>query len=237
MKIGIIGAMEPEVALLKEAIENVETTEHGPYTFYSGQLQGQDVVLVQSGIGKVAAAVATTLLLTHFNPDCVINTGSAGGFDAELEVGDVVISNEVRHHDVDVTAFNYEIGQVPQMPAAFKAHPVLIETAEQSVKQVGDVKVKTGLITTGDSFMCDPVRIDQCRENFPTMKAVEMEGAAIAQVCHQLSVPFVVIRSLSDIAGKESPVSFEAYLEKASKYSSEMVSALLSNLQGKSVAV
>lgn len=237
MKIGIIGAMEPEVALLKEAIENVETTQYGPYTFYSGQLQNQQVILVQSGIGKVAAAVATTLLLTHFNPDCVINTGSAGGFDAELEVGDVVISSEVRHHDVDVTAFNYEIGQVPQMPAAFEAHPVLIAAAEQSVKQVGDVKVKTGLITTGDTFMCDPVRINKAREDFPTMKAVEMEGAAIAQVCHQLSVPFVVIRSLSDIAGKESPVSFEAYLEKASKYSSQMVSALLSNLHGKTLAV
>lgn len=236
MKIGIIGAMEPEVALLKEAIENVTTTEHGPYTFYSGQLQGQEVILVQSGIGKVAAAVATTLLLTHFNPDCVINTGSAGGFDAELEVGDVVISDEVRHHDVDVTAFNYEMGQVPQMPAAFESHPVLIEAAEQSIKQIGDVKVKTGLIATGDSFMCDPVRINQTREHFPTMKAVEMEGAAIAQVCHQLSVPFVVIRSLSDIAGKESPVSFDAYLEKASKYSSQMVMALLANLQNKTLA-
>lgn len=235
MKIGIIGAMEPEVALLKQAIENISETVHGPYTFYCGQLQGQEVILVQSGIGKVAAAVATTLLLTHFNPDCVINTGSAGGFDAELEVGDVVISSEVRHHDVDVTAFNYEIGQVPQMPAGFAAHPALIEAAEKSVKEVGDVKVKTGLITTGDTFMCDPDHINRTRDNFPTMKAVEMEGAAIAQVCHQMGAPFVVIRSLSDIAGKESPVSFEAYLEKASKYSSQMVMALLSNLQGVSL--
>lgn len=236
MKIGIIGAMEPEVALLKDAIVGLQTSEHGGYTFYSGQINDMAVVLVQSGIGKVASAVATTLLLTHFNPDCVINTGSAGGFDQELEVGDVVISSEVRHHDVDVTAFSYEIGQVPNMPPAFIANKTLIDAAEKSVKQVGDVKVKTGLITTGDTFMCDPVVIDQARKNFPTMKAVEMEGAAIAQTCHQLSVPFVVIRSLSDIAGKESPESFEAYLEKASKYSSQMVMALLTNLQGKTLA-
>jgi adenosylhomocysteine nucleosidase len=233
MKIGIIGAMAPEVAILKDAIVDLHTSEYGGYTFYAGQISNMDVVLVQSGIGKVAAAIATTLLLTHFNPDGVINTGSAGGFDQALNVGDVVISSEVRHHDVDVTAFNYEIGQVPNMPAAFIANATLIATAEQSVKQVSDVQVTTGLITTGDTFMCKPDVIQQARDNFPTMKAVEMEGAAIAQTCHQLSVPFVVIRSLSDIAGKESPQSFEAYLETASKYSSQMVMALLNNLQGK----
>ncbi|MFT5163712.1 MAG: adenosylhomocysteine nucleosidase [Alteromonadaceae bacterium] len=235
MKIGIIGAMEPEVAILKDAMVDLKTTELGGYAFFCGQINNMDVVLVQCGIGKVASAVATTLLLTQFTPDCVINTGSAGGFDQALEVGDVVISSEVRHHDVDVTAFGYEIGQLPNMPAAFKAHPMLIEAAEQSVKQVSDVQVTTGLITTGDTFMCKPDVIEQARKNFPTMKAVEMEGAAIAQTCHQLSVPFVVIRSLSDIAGKESPESFEAYIEKASKYSSQMVMALLTNLQGKTL--
>jgi adenosylhomocysteine nucleosidase len=233
MKIGIIGAMEPEVALLKDAIVGLQTVVHHGFNFFTGQINDVEVILVQSGIGKVASTIATTLLLTHFNPDCVINTGSAGGFDPELNVGDVVISSEVRHHDVDVTAFNYEIGQVPNMPPAFIANKTLIDAAEQSIKSIGDVKVKTGLITTGDTFMCDPVVIDQARKNFPTMKAVEMEGAAIAQTCHQMSVPFVVIRSLSDIAGKESPESFEAYLEKASKYSSQMVMALLTNLQGK----
>ena len=87
-----------------------------------------------------------------------------------------------------------------------------------------------GLICTGDSFMCDPVRIDKARADFPTMLAVEMEGAAIAQACHSLNTPFVVIRSLSDIAGKESPQSFEEYLEVASVNSSKMVMALLNKL-------
>ena len=236
MKIGIIGAMEPEVAILKDAIANRQTHQYGGYTFYCGQIEQMDVVLVQSGIGKVAAAIATTLMITHFSPDGIINTGSAGGFDQALEVGDVVISSQLRHHDVDVTAFNYEIGQVPNMPAAFIANRTLMDAAEKSVQQLGDVKVKTGLITTGDTFMCDPQAINKTRENFPTMMAVEMEGAAIAQTCYQLNTPFVVIRSLSDIAGKESPTSFEAYLEKASIYSSKMVMALLGNLQGQTLS-
>jgi adenosylhomocysteine nucleosidase len=228
--IGIIGAMEPEVALLRQQINNATSTELGGYSFFSGSLAGVDVVLVQSGIGKVASALATALLIQHFKPDAVINTGSAGGFDPELNVGDVVISTEVRHHDVDVTAFGYEIGQVPQMPAAFTAHPALITAAEQSIQTLGFCKTKKGLIATGDSFICDPVRIATIRQQFPTMLAVEMEGAAIAQVCHMLQTPFVVIRSLSDIAGKESPQSFEAYLEVASKNSSAMVLTLLQRL-------
>jgi adenosylhomocysteine nucleosidase len=230
--IGIIGAMEPEVALLRQQITDVNRTELGGYVFYHGKLAGQAVVLVQSGIGKVASALATALLIQQFKPDAVINTGSAGGFDPQLNVGDVVISSEVRHHDVDVTAFGYEIGQVPQMPPAFNAHPALIDAAEQSIQALGYCQTKKGLIATGDSFICDPARIAVIRQQFPTMLAVEMEGAAIAQVCHMLNTPFVVIRSLSDIAGKESPQSFEAYLEVASKHSSAMVTELLKRLQG-----
>lgn len=228
--IGIIGAMEPEIALLRQQITQCQTMERGGFTFFSGKINNTDVVLVQSGIGKVASAVATTLMIEHFKPDAVINTGSAGGFDAELNVGDIVISTEVRHHDVDVQAFGYEMGQVPQMPAAYIPHTALVNAAEQSIASLGFCKTKKGLITTGDSFICDPVRIDAIRQAFPTMLAVEMEGAAIAQVCHMLQTPFVVIRSLSDIAGKESPQSFEAYLEVAGKNSSAMVTELLTRL-------
>ena len=229
--VGIIGAMEPEIAILKAQLSDMTTVKLADYEFYKGRLADTDVVLVQSGIGKVASAVATTLLISQFKPDCVINTGSAGGFDPELNVGDVVISSEVRHHDVDVTAFGYEIGQVPRMPAGFTAHPALISAAEQSITTLGFCKTKKGLITTGDVFMCQPERIAKTRAQFPTMLAVEMEGAAIAQACYQLNTPFVVIRSLSDIAGKESPSSFEAYLEIASKNSSAMVLELLKNLK------
>ena len=110
------------------------------------------MILTLSGIGKVAAAVATTLLLERFSPDCVINTGSAGGFDPALNVGDLVISSEVRHHDVDVTAFGYELGQVPRMPAAFVADPHLVKLAQSAVAQVPELHCKKGLICTGDQF-------------------------------------------------------------------------------------
>jgi adenosylhomocysteine nucleosidase len=230
MKIAIIGAMEEEVALLRENISNpaVETIAGCEYT--SGMMKDKEVILLRSGIGKVNAAMSTAVLLQHFKPDCIINTGSAGGFDPSLNVGDVVISTEVRHHDVDVTAFGYEYGQVPQLPAAFTADEKLMQTAISSVKELGDAQVVSGLIATGDSFMNDPVRVEAIRDKFTDLQAVEMEAAAIAQVAHQFHVPFVIIRSLSDIAGKESDVSFEQYLEKAALHSAKMVMSIVESV-------
>jgi len=233
MKAGIIGAMEPEVAILKAKLTNPTTTEHAGYVFHQGQLNGHDVVIVQSGIGKVASALATALLIDKFNPDYVVNTGSAGGFEQSLKVGDIVISSEVRYHDVNVTAFGYEIGQLPANPAAYIPHSVLVESAKQGISALNNIQTLVGLITTGDTFMTAEDDIAKARANFPTMVAVEMEGAAIAQTCHQFNVPFVVIRSMSDIAGKESPTSFEAYLETASVNSSQLVMNMLDNLAGK----
>ncbi|WP_299267510.1 5'-methylthioadenosine/S-adenosylhomocysteine nucleosidase [uncultured Psychrosphaera sp.] len=230
MTIAIIGAMEQEVAILKEKINNRIETKIADFTFYSGELNNQDVVLVQSGIGKVASTIATTLVIERFSPKYVINTGSAGGFDPALKVGDIAVGNELVHHDVDVTAFNYEFGQVPGMPATFSADEKLISVAQKCIANLDGITSKVGLIATGDSFMCDPGRINQTRERFPTMLAVEMEGAAIAQTCHQLKTPFLVIRSLSDIAGQESPMSFDAYLEVASKNSSALMLDILSQL-------
>jgi adenosylhomocysteine nucleosidase len=116
------------------------------------------------------------------------------------------------------------------MPASFIADAALVSAAEQSISELGFCQTRKGLIATGDSFMCDPERIARVRQQFPTMLAVEMEGAAIAQVCHMLNTPFVVIRSLSDIAGKESPTSFEAFLSIAAKNSSAMVTVMLPKL-------
>jgi len=233
MKAGIIGAMEPEVAILKAKLVNCETTQHAGYSFYQGKIDGNDIVIVQSGIGKVAAALATAILIDKFQPDYVVNTGSAGGFDASLKVGDIVISSEVRYHDVDLTAFGYEIGQLPANPAAYIPHEALVTAAKHAVIQ-NDASINTlvGLITTGDTFMTKEDDIAKARANFPTMAAVEMEGAAIAHTCHQFKVPFVIIRSLSDIAGKESPTSFDKYLETASVNSSQVVINMINSLQG-----
>lgn len=232
MKIAIIGAMEEEVSLLREKISNQKQETIAGYEFTTGNMDGAEVILLRSGIGKVNAAMSTTILLDRFKPDYVINTGSAGGFHPDLNVGDVVISSEVRHHDVDVTAFGYEYGQVPQLPAAFEANSELVEVAEAAATEIGSVQVVKGLIATGDSFMNDPKRVDAIRDKFYNLQAVEMEAAAIAQVSYQFGIPFVIIRSLSDIAGKESDVSFEQYLEKAALHSASLVMKIVEKLKG-----
>jgi len=242
MKAGIIGAMEPEVAILKAKLAEIQITEHAGYTFYQGHLNGSDVVIVQSGIGKVASALATAILIDKFEPDYIVNTGSAGGFDPSLKVGDIVVSSEVRYHDVDVTAFGYEIGQLPSNPAAYIPHVELVSAAKIGIESLNSgendpqIRAITGLITTGDTFMTKDDDIAKARANFPTMAAVEMEGAAIAQTCLQFKKPFVIIRSLSDIAGKESPTSFEDYLETASINSSKLVINMIEQLQNKTLS-
>ena len=223
MKIGIIGAMEQEVAILKNAINNVQQVSKAGCTYFIGQIHGVDVVLLQSGIGKVAAAIGTTILLEEYQPDVVINTGSAGGFDASLTMGDVVISSEVRHHDADVTAFGYEMGQMAGQPAAFKADETLMNIAEKALTQMEDKHAVRGLICTGDAFVCTTERQAFIRQHFPSVIAVEMEASAVAQTCHQFNIPFVVVRAISDVADKASPMSFDEFLPLAAQSSSEMV--------------
>ncbi|ADF41406.1 5'-methylthioadenosine/S-adenosylhomocysteine nucleosidase [Priestia megaterium] len=231
MKVAIIGAMEEEVTILRDKIENRQETVIAGCEYSTGTISGVEVVLLKSGIGKVNAALSTAILLEKFKPDYVINTGSAGGFHPELNVGDAVISTEVRHHDVDVTVFNYEYGQVPNLPAAFKADEKLVRLAEESALEVTDMKIVKGLIATGDSFMNDPVRVEFVRSKFPDLYAAEMEAAAVAQVCYQFDVPFVILRALSDIAGKESNVSFEQFLEKAAVNSTKLVLNFITKLK------
>ncbi|OEH91526.1 5'-methylthioadenosine/S-adenosylhomocysteine nucleosidase [Bacillus solimangrovi] len=231
MKIGIIGAMEEEIQILKNKIGHREKEVIGGFEFYSGNINGVEVVLLRSGIGKVNAAMSSALLLDRYKPDIVINTGSAGGFREDLNVGDIVVSTEVRHHDVDVTIFGYEYGQVPHLPAAFKADDKLVDAAMDAAKNITSVQTVKGLIVTGDSFMNDTERVEFVRDKFDDLIAAEMEAAAIAQVCHQFNIPFVVIRALSDIAGKDSNISFDQFLDKAALHSSELVLEFVENVK------
>ncbi|MET3700014.1 adenosylhomocysteine nucleosidase [Bacillus oleivorans] len=230
MKVAIIGAMEEEVVILRDRMSETTITNVAGCEFTEGTLEGREVILSKSGIGKVNAAMSTTLLLQIFKPNYVLNTGSAGGFNPALQVGDLVISSEVRHHDVDVTIFGYEYGQVPQLPAAFKADDRLIGIAQEAAKEIEGVQTVTGLIATGDSFMNDAERVEFVRGKFPELQAAEMEAAAISQVCYQFGTPLLIIRALSDIAGKESNVSFEQFLDKAAKHSAELVVNIVRNL-------
>lgn len=231
IRIGIIGAMDEEVQQLKEQLGHCKETVIAGSPFYQGTIAGQDVILLKSGIGKVNAALSTTILLNHFQPDVVLNTGSAGGFNRDLEVGDIVISTDVRYHDVDAAVFGYAYGQVPQMPAAYKADERLLNLAEDAAKSEINVDhIVKGLIATGDSFMSDPARVDFVMTKFPDLQAAEMEAGAIAQVCYRFETPFVVIRSLSDIAGKEAPARFDEFLQTAATHSAELILTMIKEM-------
>lgn len=228
-KIAIIGAMPQEIEILRNLMLEAKVTEIANCKIFEGKINNRPVAVLQSGIGKVAAAMGTTLLIQLFKPDMIINTGSAGGLDANLNVGDVIISTEVRHHDVDVTAFGYEKGQLPANPAAFLPNAELVEVAKKQAEKLG-LNAVSGLICSGDAFINGAEKIAQIRADFPQVAAVEMEAAAIAQVCHAMDVPFVVVRAISDVADKESHLSFDEFLPLAAEKSSEMVLAMLNNL-------
>ncbi|MDR1278318.1 MAG: 5'-methylthioadenosine/S-adenosylhomocysteine nucleosidase [Treponema sp.] len=235
--VGIIGAMEDEVSLLRGSMEDPETRKNGGFEFYTGALQGKPVALLRCGIGKVNAAVGCALLIHIYKPELVINTGSAGGIDPELKFGDAIISAGLVYHDVDLRAFNYAPGQLPGQPQVFPVSEDLIRRAEQAIDELkgerilpGDFNHRRGLIGSGDVFMHEAEQIAKVRRDFPAIKAVEMEGAAIAHCCRLFSVPALIIRALSDIAGAESPAAFNEFLPVASKHSAEIVRRIIRNL-------
>jgi len=235
--IGIIGAMELELELLCDIMGDYETKTAGAFEFFVGKIERKDVVLLRCGIGKVNAAVGCALLIERFKPELIINTGSAGGVAPGQKFGDAVISTGLVYHDVDVTAFNYAPGQLPGQPQIFPVDEKLIKAAETAVDQLkkekhlpGDINHCRGLIGSGDTFMHKPDRIADVCKTFSGIAALEMEGAAIAHCCKLFDVPVLVIRALSDIAGAQSPVSFDEFLPVASKHSAEIVMRIVKNL-------
>lgn len=229
--VGIIGAMAEEVAAFRQLMTMTEEIAVADVHFYIGSIHDVNVVLAQSGIGKVNAAMTTTLLCDRFQPIAVINTGSAGGFVSDLQkVGDIVVSTHVVHHDVDVTVFGYAQGQVPGMPELFSAEHSLIELAYNTLTELS-LTAHRGMVASGDKFMTKDHHIAETRAFFPDLHAVEMEGAAIAQICHRFGVPFVVVRALSDIAGQESPMSFEQFLPLAAENAAQLILAMLPKVE------
>ena len=229
MKIGIIGAMEQEVTLLREKIEQRETLNLAGCEIYTGKLQGVDVALLKSGIGKTSAALGTTLLLQLCKPDVIINTGSAGGLESSLNIGDIVVSSEVRYHDADVTAFGYVPGQMAGCPEAFVANEDLIQTVKACAADQGQHTV-TGLVVSGDAFINGAESLDRIRATFPQAIAVEMEATAIGHVCHRFATPFVVVRAISDVADQASHLSFDEFLATAAEQSSRLVEIIVKKL-------
>ncbi len=233
MIIGVIGAMKSEIEDLYSEMENPESIHVQNMEFFRGSIHGVDVILLECGIGKVSAAVGTALLIDRFKPEYIINTGCAGGFSKILKIGDIVVSDRVVHHDVDATVMGYKHGEIPGMPVFFEADKFLSDLALKVINEMGNVKAVKGLIGTGDSFIGDDARSLELRVKFPDIEAVEMEGAAIAQTCYILKVPFVVIRALSDIAGSASKVDYREFMKTASKTSAKTVIKILERLKVK----
>lgn len=226
MKIGIIGAMEEEIRLLQNQLENkVETVQAG-FTFYEGQLAQRDVVLVRSGIGKVNATISATLLVNHFGVDVLINTGSAGGLQDGLQVGDVVVANSLCYHDVDVTAFGYEKGQMAQMPVSYFVDNRLMQLALTLCEQ-HNWRATQGLIVSGDQFVQGGDALMNIQQSFPQALACEMESAAVAQTAFVLQVPCLIIRAISDLANEKANISFDEFIVQAGQQAATLVKALV----------
>lgn len=228
--IGIIGAMIEEVTEIKSLMKISKQHEECGYVFYEGIMNQKEVVLLQGGIGKVNAAISTTLLLNQYHPEYVINIGSAGGLDINQNVGDVVISSAVVHHDVDVTAFQRELGEVPGMPRYFLPDKDLLEKVKKILANY-NIRSHVGLIASGDQFISQQHQVDKIKKDFPEAICAEMEAASIAQVCYVYHQKFIITRSLSDVFNQgENHVQFDEYLKQASQSSAKMCYELVSML-------
>jgi adenosylhomocysteine nucleosidase len=226
--IGLIGAMDEEIAHIKESMTQIQEVPLGGFVFLTGVIQEKVVVLLQCGIGKVSAAVGTSLMIQNFQPMYILNTGSAGALDNHLSIGDVVLGRELVQHDVDVTAFGYEIGQLPKMPRLFLSDFELLSRAANHLSDLSyGFQIVSGLIASGDRFVNSTKDLQHIGNQFAGCKLVEMESAAIAQTCHMLNTRVLIIRSVSDKANEEGAGDFKTHITIASKNAAQVVLELV----------
>ena len=226
--IGIIGAMEEEVAALKEDMDIQETVEQASMVFCKGKLCGKDVVVVRSGIGKVNAGICAQILVDRFRADMLINTGIAGSLDARIDIGDMVISTHALHHDMDATIFGDAIGQIPRMDTlAFPADEELVRKAAKANEKANpDIRTFTGKVASGDQFISSREAKEKIVENFHPL-CVEMEGAGIAQAAYLNKVSYVIIRAISDIADNSATMDYPTFERQAIAHSVRLMKELL----------
>lgn len=229
MKIGIIAAMEEELKLLVENLEDKSQETVLSNVYYSGRYGEHELVLVQSGVGKVMSAMSVAILVESFKVDAIINTGSAGAVATGLNVGDVVVADTLVYNDVDLTAFGYDYGQMSMQPLYFHSDKTFVSTFE-AVLSKEEMTSKIGLIATGDSFIAGQEKIDVIKGHFPQVLAVEMEGAAIAQAAQATGKPFVVVRAMSDTAAHDANITFDEFIIEAGKRSAQVLMAFLKAL-------
>jgi adenosylhomocysteine nucleosidase len=233
MKLGIIGAMDVEVALLKEKMENTVSATHAGTTYHEGTLEGVRVVLVQCGVGKVNAALCAQIMISVFGVTHIVNTGIAGSLCAELDIGDLVVSQDAMYHDFDCVHFGYEMGRVPGMDVtAFPADAQLVQLACAAAEKVNPGHSKMGRVASGDLFVAAKATKEAIIEKTGAL-CTEMEGAAIAHTAYRNGVPFVILRAISDKADDSAEMDYPTFEALAAKRCAEVTIALAQKLQEK----
>lgn len=225
-KVGIIFAMKEELDALKDYLEITNEYEIFELKFYEGLINNIKCILVESGVGKVNAARTTQILIDNMDIDCIFNIGVAGGLDKDLNVLDVVVADKLVQHDFDITAFNHEKGYIPNVGKYINCDENLLNIA---TKANPDNTIKIGTIASGDIFCTDINMSTKINKKF-NAHAVEMEGASIAQVCFLNHIPFLVIRSISDIPGKNNTMVYEKFLTESSKKVAIIMKKILENI-------
>ena len=230
--IGIIGAMEEEISNLKSHMQVEEVQTIAGMSFFKGAVKGIELVLVRSGIGKVNAGICTQILASVYGVDTVINTGIAGSLNADIDIGDIVVSTSLVQYDVDARNFGYKLGEIPRMNIVeFPADKYLIDKTQSAFDSLDlGIKLYRGMIATGDKFVSEDSLKAEIISNFHAY-CVEMEGAAIAQAAMLNNMACVVIRAISDKADNSANVDYRSFEAKAIENMSKISLALVDSLK------
>ena len=230
-KIGIIGAMELEVEELRSRLTSPVVTTKARMDFYEGTLNDVPVVVVRCGIGKVNAALCVQILADLFEVTHIINTGVAGSLNAKLDIGDILISKEALHHDMDVTIFGYQPGEVPQMGVReFPADEAMINAAKEACESLDDnIHAIVGRVVSGDQFISDKAVKNRLIEVFQG-DCAEMEGASIAHGAYLNKIPFVIIRAISDKADDSAEMDYPTFEKAAAAHCAKIVTKMVTIL-------
>ncbi len=229
-KLGMIGAMDIEVAALKEKMEEVTIRTVAGMEVFEGTLEKLPVAVVKCGIGKVNAAMCVQVLISCFGVSHLVNTGIAGSLSADLDIGDLLVSRDVMHHDFDCCHFGYTAGQVPGMDVvAFPADATLVDYAWEAAEALCPGHVQLGRVASGDQFVCSKEKKQQIIDLTGAM-CTEMEGAAIAQTAYRNGIPFVILRAISDKADDSAEMDYPTFEKLAAERCAAVARALAKRL-------
>ena len=222
--IGIIVATPEEMKELKSIMQEGQKIKIFDLDFYKGKINNKNYVLVKCGVGKVNAARTTQILIDNFEIESIINVGVAGGLNNNINIGDIVIGEKLVQHDFDITAFGYEKGYISETGRFFESDKSLIEKCKKV--KIENAEIILGTIASGDIFCTDIKMKEKIRTKFNS-DCVEMEGASIAQTAYLCNIPFVVIRSISDIPNGNNQMDYDQFVEKAAKNCAEFIKNMM----------